>query len=80
MKQSEKDRIEDAINMLARKQLVEILEDQLCIACFDDESTGLLRECLVEHMTGEDSYPEVFIEDFGPLNTLSLAYTHGVNP
>lgn len=80
MKQSEKDRIEDACSMLARKVLIEILEDQLCIACFDDESTGLLRECLVEHMTGDDSYPEVMLEDFGPFDTLSLAYTHGVLP
>ena len=79
MKQSEKDKIEHAINMLARKELVNILEDQLCIACFDDEPISDLRECLLEHMTSDNSYPEVIIEENGPQNTHSFAYTHGLH-
>ena len=75
MKQSEKNRIEDAIRMLARKELVNILENQLGCACYDDEPLSDLQECLLEHMTEDDCYPEVFIENFGPQNTHSLAYT-----
>lgn len=32
----------------SRESLVRFLEGERCIACYDEESTGLLRECAAE--------------------------------
>lgn len=41
---------EDIYN-LDREEVIERLENEFCIACYDEESTDELRECLVENLS-----------------------------
>jgi hypothetical protein len=53
------DRIMAKINQLGRPRLVELLEGIGC-ACFDDESTQLLREAVLESVPTD--IPEEVLE------------------
>ena len=38
-----------AISSMRRKRVIELLES-ICIACYDDEPTSLLKEALIENV------------------------------
>lgn len=48
-------KLKEEISNLDREEVIERLESEFCIACYDEESTDLLRECLVEAIGTEEA-------------------------